>query len=86
MFQSMSQPDVMEPPQPLPNLSNTVLGEHGPSPPSSQGPAPPTSVAAAAAIPQGDNNTKKSSFDRIVEKLGPNYPDYSRYGSQYSMV
>ena len=75
MFQSLSQPEVLaEAPKPLSNLSNAVLGEQGPSPSPSQTPAPPTSGAQGEA----SGGAKKSSFDRIVDKLGPAYPDYSR--------
>ena len=80
MFHSLSQSDHTEPSKPLSNLSNVVLGEHGPSlSPSSQASTPPTSVAAAAPQGEASGGSKKSSFDRIVEKLGPTYPDYSRY-------
>lgn len=48
--------------------------EGGPEP-------PPTSHAPAVAsggISEGEHRTSKSSFDRIVEKLVPHYPAYSR--------
>ena len=33
----------------------------------------------------GGGGGKKSSFDRIVEKLGPIYPQYSKYVIQWAL-
>lgn len=47
-------------------------------------PPPPPTTGVATSEGTAEHRPSKSSFDRIVEKLVPHYPSYSRLTPQYS--
>ena len=58
-------------------LPRPPQSEHFPMPPVGMMQAPPVSMATAGLAPP-EEAKKTSSFDRIVEKLSPIYPNHTR--------